>query len=165
MLTLQTSLRVDGISGSEIFEFLANPTDQAYRQWWPGVHLQFRPLERHAEYVGDVVYMDEYVGTRRLRMRGIVKEALPGKRLVWQLKRVIRLPARLELDFTDYDGGVAIAHTTQLGFRAAARILDPLFRLYFSERFARALDEHVKTEFPLLRDLLRQRRAVPARLT
>jgi hypothetical protein len=99
--------------------------------------------------------MDEYVGTRRLRMKGIVVEAVPGQRLVWQLKRAIRLPARLELELTDHAGGVAITHTTRAGFGGAGRILDPLLRLYFSKRFARALDEHVKTEFPLLRDLLR----------
>jgi hypothetical protein len=155
MLALRTRLRVDGIGASEIFEFLANPTDEAYQEWWPGIHLRFHVLERHGDHVGDVVYMDEYVGTRRLRMKGIVVEAVPGQRLVWQLKRAIRLPARLELELTDHAGGVAITHTTRAGFGGAGRILDPLLRLYFSKRFARALDEHVKTEFPLLRDLLR----------
>jgi hypothetical protein len=162
MLTLQTSIRVDGISGAEIFEFLANPTDEAYQAWWPGVHLQFHLLERHADHVGDVIYMDEYVGTRRLRMTGIVAEAVPGKRLVWRLKRVVRLPAWLELELTDYDGGVAITHTARAGFRGAGRILDPLIRLYFPEQLTRALDEHVKTEFPLLRDLLRRSPALAA---
>jgi hypothetical protein len=100
--------------------------------------------------------MDEYVGTRRLRMRGIVVEALPRKRLVWQLVKATRLPAWLELELTDYEGGVAITHTTSAGFRGAGRILDPLVRLYFSKQFARELDEHVKTEFPLLRDRLPQ---------
>jgi hypothetical protein len=33
-------------------------------------------------------------------------------------------------------------------------VLDPLFRLYFSRRFAAAMDEHVRKEFPLLRDRL-----------
>lgn len=162
MLILQTSLRVEGISASEIFEFLADPTDETYRQWWPGVHLQFHLLERHPDHVGDVIYMDEYVGTRRLRMKGVVIEAVPDRRIVWQLKRVIRLPARVELELREQDDGVAIAHTTRAGFSAAGRVLDPLFRLYFSERFARALDEHVKTEFPLLRDTLRQRRSLAA---
>jgi hypothetical protein len=157
MLTLQTRLDVDGISGSEIFEFLANPTDEAYQAWWPGVHLQLHRLERHADHVGDVIYMDEYVGSRRLRMKGIVIEATPGRRLVWQLKKVIRLPARLELDFAEYEGGVTITHTTRAGFCGVRRVLDPLVRLYFPEEFRRALDEHVKTEFPRLRDLLRRR--------
>jgi hypothetical protein len=145
---------VDGITASEIFEFLANPTDEGYRQWWPGTHLQLHPLEHHADHIGDVIYMDEYVGSRRLRMKGIVVEAVPGRRLVWELKKVIRFPARLELELRDYDGGVTITHTTHAGLRGAGRFLDPLLRLYLSERFARALDEHVKTEFPLLRDRL-----------
>jgi hypothetical protein len=34
------------------------------------------------------------------------------------------------------------------------RILDPLLRLYFSQDFARAMDDHVKTEFPKLMELL-----------
>jgi hypothetical protein len=42
--------------------------------------------ERHADHVGDVIDMDEYVGTRRLRMKGIVDEALASRGLVWQLK-------------------------------------------------------------------------------
>ena len=34
------------------------------------------------------------------------------------------------------------------------RILDPLLRLYLSSDFAAAMDEHVHTEFPLIRDRL-----------
>jgi hypothetical protein len=33
-------------------------------------------------------------------------------------------------------------------------VLDPIFRAYFTDSFCRALDAHVKTEFPRLRDLL-----------
>jgi hypothetical protein len=36
-------------------------------------------------------------------------------------------------------------------------VLDPLLRIYFSESFTRAMDEHVKTEFPKLRDMLHRR--------
>jgi hypothetical protein len=154
VLTLRTSIRVDGISGSEIFGFLTNPSDEAYRRWWPGTHLEFHRIERHRGRAGEVVYMDEYVGNRRLRMKAIVVEAIPGKRLVWQLVKVFRLPARLALELTDYEGGVAITHTTSAGFRGPGRILDPLVRLYFTAGFAQALDDHVKTEFPLLRDRL-----------
>ena len=163
MLTLETSIRVDGITGMEIFDFLANPEDESYRAWWPGTHLQFHTLARGDNYVGDVIFMDEYVGTRRLRMAAIVTEAAPGKKLAWQLRRWIKLPAHLYLELEDHDGGVTITHTTCAGFRGPGRILDPALRLFFSRAFAHALDEHVRTEFPLLRDLLRQRRvAAPA---
>jgi hypothetical protein len=151
-LTLTTSIRVDGIAGEQIFDFLADPNDRAYQRWWPGTHLQLHPLERHADHVGDLIYMDEYVGRRRLRMTAIVVEASRGRRLVWRLRKVVRLPAWLILELADYQGGVAITHTVQAGFRGAGRILDPVIGLILSREFAEALDDHVRTEFPLLRD-------------
>ena len=157
MLTLQTEIRVDGIAGAEIFDFLANPDDESYRAWWPGIHLQLHTVERGDDHVGDLLYMDEYVGKRRLRGSAVVTEAIRGKRLVWQFKRGIKLPARLELAFSDYEGGVAITHTVRAGFRGAGRFLDLALKIFLSRAFANDLDEHVRTEFPLLRDLLRER--------
>ncbi len=156
MLTLLTKIRVNGMGGTEVFDFLANPDDESYRAWWPGTHLQLHTVGRGDDHVGDVLYMDEYVGKRRLRGSAVVTEAVPGKKLVWQFKRGITLPARLQLEFSDYEGGVAITHTVRAGFRGAGRVLDPALRVLLSRRFANDLDEHVRTEFPLLRDLLRQ---------
>src|SRR6266536_1007270 len=104
---------------------------------------------RGDDHVGDILYGDEYVGKRRLRWAVIVTEAARGKRLVWQFKRGIRLPARLELEFSDHDGGVAITHTVRAGFRGAGRVLDPALKIFLSRTFANDLDEHVRTEFPL----------------
>ena len=157
MLTLQTEIRVDGIAGADVFDFLANPDDESYRAWWPGTHLELHTVSRGEDHVGDVLYMDEYVGKRRLRGSAIVTEAIRGKRLVWQFKRGIKLPARLELEFSDYEGGVAITHTVRAGFRGAGRVLDPALKVLLSRAFVNDLDEHVRTEFPLLRDLLRER--------
>jgi hypothetical protein len=159
MLTLHTEIRVDGITGTEIFDFLVNPDDESYRAWWPGTHLQLHIRERGGDdHVGDVIYMDEYVGKRRLRMSAIVTEAVPGKKLVWRLKRGIKLPARLYLELADYEGGVAITHAIRTGFRGAGRVLDPVLKLFLSAGFARDMDDHARTEFPRLRDLLRERR-------
>jgi hypothetical protein len=41
---------------------------------------------------------------------------------------------------------------------SVGRILDPLFRRYFSDEFAVAMDEHARTEFALLRDHLAEPR-------
>jgi hypothetical protein len=95
-------------------------------------------------------------------MKGHVVEAIPGRRLVWQLRKVIKLPVRLSPDLTDDDGGVAITHTIEAGFEGPGRLLDPLIRLYFSGKFAAAMDEHVRTEFPLLRITFRRSRRTPA---
>jgi hypothetical protein len=156
MLMLQTRLRVDGITGEEIFDFLADPNDRAYRQWWPGTHLQLHLLKHTGDHIGDVVYMDEYIGDRRVRMEGVVVEAVPKRKLVWRLRKVISLPVRLSLELTDVEGGVAITHTIEAGFKGHGRLLDPLIRLYFSRKFAAAMEDHVNTEFPLLRDRLPQ---------
>ncbi|GEM_PF-6310934 len=49
--------------------------------------------------------MDEYVGLRRLRMAAIVVETEPGRRIVWQLKLWVRLPAWLRLELADQGDG------------------------------------------------------------
>lgn len=98
--------------------------------------------------------LDEYVGKRRVRTNGVVAER--GRRIVWQLKRLgVLLPVRLILEMADRDGGVALRHTIRAGYDGIGRVLVPLFRLYFSPRFAAAMDEHARTELPMLRDLLR----------
>ena len=92
-------------------------------------------------------------------MSAVVTEAVPGRELGWQLRKGIKLPARLSLELKDYEGGVEITHTVRAGFRGVGKALDPLLMVVMSEGFARDLDDHVRTEFPLLRDLLRKQRA------
>ena len=154
MITLQSKIHVAGISGSAILEFLLTATDREYQRWWPGVHLQFNTIRRHPDNIGNVVYMDELVGRYRLKATGVVVEVLPGKKIVWQFKKGIRLPVWLSLTLEDDAAGVSVTHTVRAGFGGLGRILDPIFRVYFSAPFTAALDEHVKVEFPKLRDLL-----------
>jgi hypothetical protein len=157
MITLRTQIAVAGVTGNEIIEFLLNCTDAQYRTWWPGAHLSFHTIERVPGDVGNVVMMDEFVGARRVRARGVVTEVERGKRLAWRLRKLINLPVRLTLKLDQDGDDVQLTHTVEAGFNGIGRILDPLFRLYFSPRFARALDEHVRIEFPKLRRMLRMR--------
>jgi uncharacterized protein YndB with AHSA1/START domain len=154
MLTVETRTSIEGLTGREVFDFLANPSDREYQRWWPGVHLAFHTLSRADGHVGDVVFMDEYVGARRVRLAGVVVEAEPGKRLVWQFKAGIRLPVWLSLDLTDAGDRVSITHRIRAGWSGFGRVLDPLLRLYFTRGFAAAMDEHVRTEFQRLRERL-----------
>jgi uncharacterized protein YndB with AHSA1/START domain len=155
MITIESAIFVDGVSAREIFDFLLDATDESYRRWWPGTHLRLHALKRHEDHTGDVFYMDEYIGNRRVRMKGVVLEAERARRIVWQFEWWrVPLPARLTLELADRDGGVALRHTIGAGFGGLGRVLDPLFRIYFSPRFARDMDEHARTEFPMLRDLL-----------
>jgi hypothetical protein len=156
MIIIESSVLVDAATGSEITEFLLNPRDDRYQAWWPGTHLQFHVVEATPGHLGEIVWMDEYVGSRRLRLTGIVVEVEPGRRIVWQLKRWIRLPAWLRLELADQADGCLVRHTVQVGYRGLARVLDPILRLYVSRRFAAELDEHVRTEFPKLGGRLRR---------
>lgn len=155
MLVLQTDVRVDGATAAEIFDFLVEPDDESYRAWWPGTHHQFHLVSRGEDHIGDVVYMDEHVGRRRLRMTAVVEEAVRGKAIVWRLRRGVKLPARLVLELRDEGDAVAVRHTLRIGSSGPGRVFDPLLRGFAGRRFAHDLDEHVRTEFPLLRDLLR----------
>jgi hypothetical protein len=154
MLTLTSNAHVAELSSSDIFEFMTNPTDEQYQGWWPGVHLQFHRLDARGLTARSHVLMDEYIGRRRLRLTAVVVEAVPPRRIVWQLKAGISLPARLILDLVDTASGVAITHTTEVGWAGPAAVLDPLWRLYFSDTFARDLDRHVREEFPRLSRVL-----------
>jgi hypothetical protein len=104
--------------------------------------------------VGNIVFMDEFIGKRRIQMLGVVRIAEPTK-IVWQLKKGIPLPVWLALELIDDAAGVTITHTIRAGFDGLGQFFDPLFRVHFSNEFGRAMDEHFKTEFPKLRDLLR----------
>ena len=154
MITIQSKIHVDRIGGKEIFNFLMNPTDHEYQTWWPGTHLALHTLKRTPNNVGTIIYMDEFIGDRRVKASCIVIEAEPAKKVVWQVKKLIRLPIWFSLELEDDTEGVAITHTIRAGFEGVKGMYDVLFRLYFSDKFAAAMDEHVKIEFPKLRDML-----------
>lgn len=150
MIAVQSIIRVTGMRAADLLDFMLSCTDEQYQAWWPGTHLAFHTVDGRPGHVGSLIYMDEYVGTRRLRMQGIVVEVVPGKRVVWQFKQIVCLPAWLTLEVEDEAGGVTITHTIRAGFRGMGRVLDPLLRLYFTEEFEQAMDEHAQAEFPML---------------
>lgn len=158
MIRLRTQIAVPGVTGIEIFDFLLNCTDAEYQRWWPGTHLSFHTIKRIPGEVGNLVMMDEFIGNRRVRAKGLVTEVEPGKRLVWQLRKLVPLPVWLSLEFEEQGDTLQLTHTIEAGFNGIGRVLDPLLRLYLSRQFAEALDEHVRIELPKLRDFLRNGR-------
>ncbi len=131
---------------------MAYPTDAAYRAWWPGTHLAFHVIRPGpSSPLGDLVAMDELVGSRRLRFHGVVTVAEPGHRITWQLRKGITGPAWLDLRLSTIPGGTRVEHELRLGWsRPLGRVTDPVIRLYFTPAFADALTLHAPTEFPLL---------------
>jgi hypothetical protein len=155
VLAIESRVTVPNLTASEVTRFMLDCSDATYQKWWPGVHLHLHPLAPGgADHVGDTVFMDEFIGSRRLRMTGVVVHAEPGRKISWQMKKGIRLPAWLTIEVADRASGVAITHTITAGWGGVGRLLDPLLRLYLSSDFAAAMDRHVHTEFPLIRDRL-----------
>jgi hypothetical protein len=70
--------------------------------------------------------MDEYIGQHRVRMLAIVVQVVPGQKIVWQLRKGVRLPVWLTFELAERDGGVDLRHTITAGFRGVGRGLDPL---------------------------------------
>jgi hypothetical protein len=158
VLEVVSTAVVPGACADEVVRFMLEPTDVAYRSWWPGVHDRFHitaPSGR-VDHVGDRVVMDEMVGRRRLRFAAAVVEVVAARRVVWRLGWGVPLPVRLRLDLQDDPGGsgtgpcVRVRHTVQAGWAGPARVLDPLFELYLSRQFTADLDEHVHSEFARL---------------
>lgn len=156
MIELKTTVNVRGISGKQIAEFMLYCTDEAYQAWWPGTHLQFHTIQRTPGEVGSLVYFDEHVGKRRLKFRVVITEYVPGKKIVWQMRKGVRLPARLVLDLEDTAEGVLVTHTMRAGFGGIGKALDPLLWLYLSPKFEQELAEHAEYEFPRLAEILEQ---------
>jgi hypothetical protein len=154
MLTMQTRVNVKGITGKAISEFFLNCTDEDYRRWWQGVHLSFHTLKRYPNNLGNLVCFDEFVGKYRLKFKGEVIEIIPGRKLVWQMKKGVKLPGWLTLVFEDSKEGVEIIHTLTIGFHGVGGILDPLLKVYFSDDFEKEMDKHAQVEFHKLAEML-----------
>ena len=154
MLEMTTVVPVKGITGKAVIDFFISCTDQKYQHWWPGTHFAFHTLQRTPNEIGNLVYFDEMVGTRRLKFKGVVIEYIPGYKIVWQMKKRFRLPAWLVLETAQTPDGVTITHTLKAGFKGIGTILDPLLRLYLSSKFQQDLEDHANYEFNRLADIL-----------
>ena len=159
MFSLVTRTHVAGLSGLEITDFLATCDDEAFRRWWPGTHFHLHTVKGAPGTLGSIIFMDEMIGRKRVNVKCELVELVPGRKLVWQLRRpLFRLPVKLIFSLQDDGAGVQVEHSIEVGYAASGAFLDPLLRLFFSPRFAADKDEHVRTELPKLRDLLRESR-------
>jgi hypothetical protein len=154
MIVMKTKVRVRGITGRIISDFLLFCTDEDYQRWWPGTHIANHTLRRFPDNIGNLIYFDEYVGKRRLKFEGIVVKCIPGKEIIWQMKKVVRLPAWLVLEFDDDNADVVITHTIRAGFMGIGKLLDPFLKLYLTKGFEKDLEEHAHIEFPKLAEIL-----------
>lgn len=168
MFMLETRAHVAGLSARAAYDFMIVPLDREFQAWWPGTHLVSRVLRQgvaadgRPHPVGTLIYLEQMIGRFHVRETAEIVEALPPRRFVRRVIKGFRLPIFIAFDLEEDDAGLTIIHTIQAGFRGLGRVLDPLFRLYFTRRFAEALDEHLRIEYVLLREVT-QPAAAPAR--
>lgn len=153
MITIKSTMYVPRMRAARVIDFFLHPSDDLYRRWWPGTHFSMHKLN-DSTGLRQVVYMDELVGDRRVRSACVVTELGPGY-ITWQFRRLVSLPCWLAIRIVDDEAGAAITHTISAGYRGSfGRLLDPILRLYFSPGFERMMDEHFRTEFSSLPELL-----------
>jgi hypothetical protein len=147
MIEIRTEVKLTGVSGKKISDFLLRCNDQEYQNWWPGTHIAWHTKRQHPDDLGNVVHFDEYVGKRRLKFDAVVVKYVPGKEVIWQMKKFIKLPAWLIIGFEDNQTGTLLLHTIKAGLPGLGRLLDPLLKLFFTEQFRKDMDEHANIEF------------------
>ncbi|MDR0957798.1 MAG: hypothetical protein LBM16_01115 [Clostridiales bacterium] len=151
-------LIVPNATSEQFYDFMINPIDHQYRQWWDGEHLSFHIVKSGKEnHLGDIVFMDEHIGAnRRLTFFAVVTGANRPNQIVWQMKKFgLRLPAYVELNLTDLDNGILLKHELRIGFLGIGKLLDPIFRIYFNRSFQKSLKEHCEIEWYRLAEYLK----------
>ena len=157
MIVHTVSLTVPNATAEQFYNFMINPCDQQYSEWWPGEHLQFHIVKQGKEnHLGDLVFMDEHLGKdRRLTFHALVVSAIPSHKIEWQMKKAgLKLPAIVEFELNDTNEGLALKHELRIGFSGIGRLFDPLIKLYFNKSFQHALEEHCNIEWFKLADYL-----------
>jgi len=157
MIRHTVELTVPNATAKQFYDFMINPCDQRYSEWWQGEHLQFHIVKHgNNKHLGDLVFMDEYLGnTRRLTFNAMVITAQHPNKIEWQMmKAKLRLPAVVELELADSYEGVRLKHELRIGYSGIGSLLNPFIRLYFNKSFQNALDEHCKIEWFKLAEYL-----------
>lgn len=157
MIKHTVDLIVPNAKAEQVYDFMIEPCDQRYSEWWPGEHIQFHIVKKGNEnHIGDVLFMDEHLGkNHRLTFNAVVVSANRPNKIEWQMKKAgFRLPAIVELELFDSDEGIKLKHELRIGFSGVGRLLDPIIRLYFNKSFRKALEEHCQIEWFKLADYL-----------
>jgi len=150
MIKHTVELIIPNARAEQFYDFMIEPCDRRYSEWWQGEHLQFHIVKNGGvNHLGDEVFMDEYLGkNRRLTFFAVVVTAGRPNKIEWQMKKWgVLLPAFVELELHDSDEGVRLKHELRLGYSKIGKLLDPFIRLYFNNKFRKALEEHCRIEW------------------
>jgi hypothetical protein len=150
MINLETKVQSNNLKAQDIFSFMLNCDDEKYQTWWPENHFSFHTIKRNPNNNGNLVFFDEMVGKRRLKFTAVIIKLITDKEIVWQMKKLVMLPAWLSLKFDETKDGLIITHKLSVGFNGFGKIFDPILKLYLNDKFEKDLAAHAETEFKRL---------------
>lgn len=158
MFSFATQAHIAGLKAHDAFEFLLRAEDADFQAWWPGMHHRCIILHRTANHVGTKLRFVQTIGPYHVNETARITEVVPDRKIVRQVIVVIPLPIyvtfELAADATGTDSnGTTLTHTIHAGYGGFGALLDPLFRIFFTRKFIAALDEHLRYEFELLREV------------
>ena len=158
MIKFQTITLIPHATSKQVTDFFINCPTSKYKEWWPGTHLEFYTITRTKNNIGNIIYMDEYVGKHRLKFKARISKYKSGKIIEYQFMKGLLLPAWLTMEFKNTPNGVTVKHTVRIGYNGFRKCLDVFIKLYFSNVFEQELNKHAKTEFIKLGNLLNQQK-------
>jgi len=157
MIKHKVEIIVKNALAEQFYEFMINPNDKKYNEWWAEEHLQFHITKKGDEnHLGDCVYFDEYLGAkRRLKFHAFITVADKPEKIVWQMKMAgIKMPFYVILGLKNKEDELYVSHELKLGYTGIGSIFDPFIRLYFNKSFRKALENHCNIEWYKLADYL-----------
>jgi len=157
MIKHTVELMVKNATAEQFYDFMINPNDKKYSEWWAEEHLQFHITKKGDKYhLGDYVYFDEYLGSkRRLKFHAVVAVADKPNKIMWQMKVIgLKTPFYVILGLINKTDGVYVSHELRLGYSGLGRVFDPFIKLYFNKSFRAVLENHCNTEWDKLADYL-----------
>ena len=154
MITVATSIELDGVSPNNVFDWWLSMDNIKYTRWHPEHKWwQWKSKEQNARNVGDRVSFGEQMGEYSVTFTGRLFRAERGKYLKF---RHSYLPVDVSFRFEPTETGTKVEYELQIGFNGPlGKAVDLLLgRKYACRSFRDSLVRHVHEEHKLLERLL-----------
>jgi predicted transport protein len=148
---------VNNASAEQFYDFMINPNDKNYNEWWAEEHIQFHITKKgDKNHLGDNVYFDEYLGKKRkLKFHAVVIVADRPNKIIWQMKIAsLKSPFFVKFELTEKLNKVIVKHELMLGYEGIGSICDSFIGLVFNKEFRADLEKHCNIEWQKLAEYL-----------
>jgi len=149
-----TRISIKGKSASQVFDWLCSLNQERYLQWHPA-HKDYRLSKGPKGFVGNIIYFDEQIDGFRINWEWKVVDLRENELIL--MKARYFYPICLSLSLKEIRGNTEVAHELRVGFafKGFEKPFDWLVsRLIFTDKRAKALNQHAIEEFKNLERLI-----------